>query len=632
MSSFFTVPGARKKRKQTGAPEPPKKRINTSKSSSKPSSRTPTANGPSKSAPSTTKRPERDESISGSDSEAYDTDASVPDHAGSDNGSSSDTDNEGETAAERRLRLAERYLANVRQEVDEVGFDAADIDNDLISARLIEDAAETKGKVYRHLAESLEFETAPHTMFRWNTENVTSVAVCVPHAYTVSKDGYLVKWMLQDLPQNRYPQTTTKNPKKPPPPPRRRPEKIAFVRSQPSKAKDKTYHGHVGPILVVAASQDGKFVVTGGGDHRLVVHDAATLKPLRAFTHHRDAVTGLAFRRGTNQLYSCSRDRTVKVWSLDELAYVETLFGHQDDVVDIDALAQERCVSVGARDRTARLWKVVEETQLVFRGGGGDSSSSKKKKRDQESSSAPDADGLDPDSLAHEGCMDRVAMIDDELFVTGSDNGALALWSIQKKKPVFVLPRAHGVDPPLAPAEVSAEADPDPKVVPAPQPRWITALKTIPYSDVIVSGSWDGCVRVWKLSRDKRRIEAVGVLGAKGVAGNKGLVTNGVTEEEEGEGKINGVTEKEDESAAENEPIIKGFVNDIAMFERGDRGKDGLCVVVAIGKEHRLGRWKVVKGGGRNGAMVFEVPRLVKDASNGVDTDEDGEEDGVHEV
>jgi ribosomal RNA-processing protein 9 len=61
------------------------------------------------------------------------------------------------------------------------------------------------------------------------------------------------------------------------------------------------------------------------------------------------------------------------VWSLDELAYVETLFGrflymmslllivanattgHQDQVLDIDALAQERCISVGARDKTARL-------------------------------------------------------------------------------------------------------------------------------------------------------------------------------------------------------------------------------------------------------------------------------------
>ncbi|OIW29939.1 WD domain, G-beta repeat-containing protein [Coniochaeta ligniaria NRRL 30616] len=606
MSSFFTVPGAHKKRKQTGAPEPPKKRFNASKASSKPSGR-----APAKSAPSTSKRPERDESISGSDSEEYGSDAGIPEHEGSDNGSD-DTDNEGETAAERRLRLAERYLANVRQEVvvDEHGFDAEEIDRDMIAERLIEDAAETKGKVYRHLAKSLEFEKASHTMFRWNTENVTSVALCSPYAYTTSKDGYLVKWKLQDLPKDQYPQTTNKKPKKPPAPPRRRPERIAMIRSEPSKAKDRTFQGHTGGILVVAASQDGKFVVTGGSDKRLVVHDAETLKPLRAFTHHRDAVTGLAFRRGTNQLYSCSRDRTVKVWSLDELAYVETLFGHQDDVVDIDALAQERCVSVGARDRTARLWKVVEETQLVFRGGGGDSSGKKKKRGE---TAAPDTEGLDPESLAHEGCMDRVAMIDDELFVTGSDNGAIALWSIQKKKPVFVLPRAHGVDPRLLPTEVSAEENPDPKVVPAPQPRWITALKTIPYSDVILSGSWDGCVRVWRLSHDKKKIEPVCVLGVPS------------SSETDGEQKINGDDEKAE--AGSGGLVINGVINGIAMFERGDRGRDGLCVVAAIGKEHRLGRWKVIKGG-RNGAMVFEVPRVPKATSNGVEgsDDEDDEE------
>ncbi|KAB5575824.1 WD40-repeat-containing domain protein [Coniochaeta sp. 2T2.1] len=627
MSSFFTVPGAHKKRKQTGgAPEPPKKRFNAS---NKPSSSHGRAAPGAKSAPaaSRSKAPQRDESISGSDSEDYDSDAagSIPDDH-TDNGTDADSDNENETAAERRLRLAERYLANVRQEVttagtegDEYAFDAEEIDRDMIAERLVEDAAETKGKVYRHLAKSLEFEKASHTMFRWNTENVTSVSVCSPYAYTTSKDGTLVKWKLQDLPKDQYPQTTNKTPKKPPAPPRRRPERIASIRSEPSKAKDRTFQGHVGGILVVAASQDGKFVVTGGADKRLVVHDAATLKPLRAFTHHRDAVTGLAFRRGTNQLYSCSRDRTVKVWSLDELAYVETLFGHQDDVVDIDALAQERCVSVGARDRTARLWKVVEETQLVFRGGGGDSSSKKKKRGGEVAAVAPETEGLDPESLAHEGCMDRVAMIDDELFVTGSDNGAIALWSIQKKKPLFTLPRAHGVDPRLLPEEVSAEKNPDPKVVPAPQPRWITALKTIPYSDVILSGSWDGCVRVWKLSKDKKKIEPVCVLG---------VPSSGEEQEEEGKEKVNGeeAEKKEGKAAAGSDGLlVKGVVNDISMFERGDRGRDGLCVVAAIGKEHRLGRWKVVKGG-RNGAMVFEVPRVPKATANGAE-DSEGEGD-----
>jgi ribosomal RNA-processing protein 9 len=38
------------------------------------------------------------------------------------------------------------------------------------------------------------------------------------------------------------------------------------------------------------------------------------------------------FRKKSHTLYSCSDDRSVRVWSLDEMGYVETLFGHQDVV------------------------------------------------------------------------------------------------------------------------------------------------------------------------------------------------------------------------------------------------------------------------------------------------------------
>ncbi len=34
---------------------------------------------------------------------------------------------------------------------------------------------------------------------------------------------------------------------------------------------------------------------------------------------------GLSFRKGSHDLYSASHDRSVKVWNVDENAYVETL-------------------------------------------------------------------------------------------------------------------------------------------------------------------------------------------------------------------------------------------------------------------------------------------------------------------
>ncbi|KAK3378491.1 WD40-repeat-containing domain protein [Podospora didyma] len=599
MSSFFTAPGAEKKRKRIPGKEAPKKRFAATSRSTNNSTDEP----PAKLYPSALKKKkniatiERDEEISGSDLDSDDS------HNGSEGGGSSgsESENEGETVAEKRLRLAQRYLEKTKKEVeqeeDEYAFDAEQIDRDLLAERLEEDVAESKGKIYRELTSELDFGKAAHTQFRWNSASVTSVAVCAPYAYTTTKDGCLTKWRLQDLPKDQWPQTTKKKPKKPPAPPKRKPERVCYSKADPKRTQDKGFRGHTGPILTVKASQDGKYVVTGGIDKRLVVHNAEDLTPLRAFTQHRDAVTGLAFRRGTNQLFSCSKDRTVKVWSLDELAYVETLFGHQDEIVDIDALAQERCVSVGARDRTARYWKVPEESQLVFRGEAGQKKSSK---------NAAIASGIEPGSIQNEGSMDRVAMLDDDMFVTGSDNGDLALWSVNRKKALFVLPRAHGIEPPLTPIEVSAEKEPRPDAIPAPPPRAITALRTIPYSDVILTGSWDGCVRVWKLSEDKKKIQPVGVLGVSSATPDQEQETSQVVR--------NGAVEKNDND--NNNNLVRGIVNDIAIFERGDRGRDGICVVVGTGKEIRLGRWKTIKDG-RCGAMVFEVPKFPREQQPG---------------
>ena len=61
--------------------------------------------------------------------------------------------------------------------------------------------------------------------------------------------------------------------------------------------------------------------------------------------------------------------RSIKVWNVDELSYMETLFGHQGSISDIDAGFRERCVSAGGRDMTVRVWKIVE-VKLDYFGSG----------------------------------------------------------------------------------------------------------------------------------------------------------------------------------------------------------------------------------------------------------------------
>lgn len=65
----------------------------------------------------------------------------------------------------------------------------------------------------------------------------------------------------------------------------------------------------------------------------------------------------LTYRQGSSQLISGSFDRTIKLWNVEDRTYLDTLFGHQSEVLTIDCLWKERLLTVG-RDRTMRLWKV----------------------------------------------------------------------------------------------------------------------------------------------------------------------------------------------------------------------------------------------------------------------------------
>ncbi|KAL2045836.1 hypothetical protein ABVK25_012018 [Lepraria finkii] len=240
MSSFFTTPASQRKRKreETNAAPSTNRRNTSSKAGSKPAKGLPP-------------RARRDESISSSGSEDDPRRKIVSDEeptASSDSG-------EDETGAERRLRLAEQYLHTLKTEVDETGVDAEDIDRDLIAERLQEDVAETKGRLYRHIASFLSFSTAAQTPFRSLSSSITSVATCPPYAYIVSKDVQLSKWELPNPPPP--PDPTRKRPLKPV---SRRPIKLITKRGSKHESKDPHNQHHTAPILSIAASSTGEFI------------------------------------------------------------------------------------------------------------------------------------------------------------------------------------------------------------------------------------------------------------------------------------------------------------------------------------------------------------------------------------
>lgn len=78
-------------------------------------------------------------------------------------------------------------------------------------------------------------------------------------------------------------------------------------------------------VITLCLSTDFRFLALAEGGNTIQIWCPKQLKHLKTFHGHRDIVTSLVFRKDTHELYSASRDRSVKIWSLDEMAYIETL-------------------------------------------------------------------------------------------------------------------------------------------------------------------------------------------------------------------------------------------------------------------------------------------------------------------
>lgn len=164
----------------------------------------------------------------------------------------------------------------------------------------------------------------------------------------------------------------------------------------------------------------------------------------------------------------------------------------------------------------------------------------------------------DADREYFEGSVDVVCALDDSHFVAGGDSGSIALYSTGKKKAVFKVPLAHGVDDDgrnLFPSTV------------VPTPRWITSLAAIRGTNIFASGSWDGRIRLWALDEGLRSFKQVG------------------------------------------EVPVEGVINGLQVLSL----PEGVILTAAVAREPRLGRWLTLKQA-KNGLLVVELELAMEEA------------------
>uniref|UniRef100_A0A6Q2ZQZ4 U3 small nucleolar RNA-interacting protein 2 n=1 Tax=Esox lucius TaxID=8010 RepID=A0A6Q2ZQZ4_ESOLU len=339
-----------------------------------------------------------------------------------------------ETPQEKKLRLAKLYLDQLRNE-EEKKAEEESFESELIAGRLEEDVVSVPAPAFPSNMLVYPLLQIKLICLKW-----TARRNCILYEMHHSQIAYSCILPLSfegDVESGKRLHT------------------IAGGR----KGTEDRHLGHTAHILCMSISSDGKYLATGDMNKLILIWEAATCKHLYKFTGHRGPVSGLSFRRGTHDLYSASHDRSIKVWNVDENAYVETLFGHQDVITGLDSGSRERCVTAGGRDRTVRVWKIAEESQLVFHG--------------------------------HDGSIDCIQLINEEHMITGSDDGSVSLWNVNKKKPLSTVKAAHGQH-----GDMGLE-----------QPYWVSAVAALHNSDTVASGSHNSKVQLWKCGQGFRRLE-----------------------------------------------------------------------------------------------------------------------------
>jgi WD40 repeat protein len=126
---------------------------------------------------------------------------------------------------------------------------------------------------------------------------------------------------------------------------------------------------HLGPVMGVAYSPDGRHFATAGFDKTVKFRSAATGRVVRTFRGHRHVVHRLAFSRDGSRLAAVSWDHTAKVWDVATGKLVCTFRGHRGRLGTVVFSPNGKLVATAGDDNTVRIWEATTGRERYTLGG-----------------------------------------------------------------------------------------------------------------------------------------------------------------------------------------------------------------------------------------------------------------------
>ncbi|KER32559.1 hypothetical protein T265_01432 [Opisthorchis viverrini] len=268
---------------------------------------------------------------------------------------------------------------------------------------------------------------------------------------------------------------------------------------------------------------------TSSMDETVIVWDPEQMTVRTKLKRHRAAVTSVSFRRNSHMLFTADCSGRVCVWNMPLTEVLQDQGARTNiEVLGLCGLSTERCVSCSGFGGPGVCVWKVAEEVCV-----------------QYTTKNP-----------IETAIECVYAVTDDVFIGGSATNHLYIWHASRGSPVSSISPAHPEPKLLDPLPGQSEFR-------RPIANWVSAVTGLAGTDLIASGSSTGHIQFWRFVRPSDQVE-----------------TNNNQERQQQR------TQVKLERLTGCSLSLSGFVNSLAF------SADRRFLAVALGQEHRLGKWE----------------------------------------